>query len=117
MKRLDGTSIDRIDLEIFSLIYEEPSTTTRLANEIFTPKNKHELRKQDNFIRARVNRWTNQGFICKRQGKPNKYYIEEGKLLIGDGKLYIHEACIELGSLIILFGKAQFIVEAIDNIR
>ena len=78
------------------------TTTTNLAKVIFQPKNDYELRIKDNFIRARLKKWTKFGILEKRENEGKTFYtVKPESIFIGDATLVVETqnetAVLELG--------------------
>lgn len=99
--------VDQMDKTIFQELKENGATTTELAKKIFSPDNLHELKRGDNFIRARMKKWEELGVLKGREtnGKTT-YNLLKDKVFIGDASVVINEknqdAVLPLGAAILI---------------
>jgi hypothetical protein len=85
--------IDEIDLRIFEIIKRDKEvTTTKLAKEIFNPKDDYELRKKDSLIRKRLKKWNDLGVVKLVKRVSTSYYsIPFNRIFLGEGEIRIVE--------------------------
>lgn len=93
--------IDDLDAKIISAIFgKDGVTTTEIAKIVFNPKCIDDLRKGDDFIRKRLNRYCEYG-ILKKEGK-NYFFIEERVKAMGKKiNILVIDNCIKVFLIIV----------------
>ena len=108
--------LDDIDIGILAFLSDVPgSTTTDTAKNLFKPP--YNITKLDSFIRYRLKRFISQGIVneVRRQGK-NRYSIDEGKVLFGEGVLKMDGVGdVDMGYFIVVKDGRETIAKSIDD--
>jgi hypothetical protein len=84
------TMLDTYDTMILIYLDEnEPATTTTIARAIFEPKDRRELIKCDNRIRAKLKQLVELGLVDKKDNGNSIYSLNKERVFFGSGKLYL----------------------------
>jgi hypothetical protein len=82
--------LDTYDIMILIYLDEnEPATTTTIARAIFEPKERRELVKCDNRIRAKLKQLVELGLVDKEDNGNSIYSLNKKNVFFGSGKLYL----------------------------
>jgi hypothetical protein len=82
--------LDALDVGILAYLDDEgPATTTRMAKEMYEPKDRRELVKYDAGIRARLKNLVADGLVNKADGERAIYSLNKKSVYFGTGKIYV----------------------------
>lgn len=82
--------LDAVDIGILAYLDDNgPSTTTKMAKEMYEPADRRELVKYDNNIRARLKGLVADGLVNKADGERAIYSLNKDSVYFGTGKIYV----------------------------
>jgi hypothetical protein len=85
-----GPLLDALDVGILAYLDDKgPSTTTKMAKEMYEPKDRRELVKYDNSIRARLKNLVKTGLVERAEGEKAIYSLNKKAVYFGTGKIYV----------------------------
>lgn len=108
--------LDDIDIGILAFLSDVPdSTTSDIVRALFKPP--YSLRKQDSFIRYRLQLFVAQGIVKQyRKSRKNRYVVDPKKVLFGDGVLRLDGIGeVEMGYFVVVKKKDETIAKSIDD--
>lgn len=108
--------LDDIDIGILAFLSDAPdSTTSDIVKALFKPP--YSLRKQDSFIRYRLQLFVAQGIVKQyNKARKNRYIVDRQKVLFGDGVLRLDGIGeVEIGYFVVVKKKDETIAKSIDD--
>lgn len=82
--------LDALDVGILAYLDDKgPSTTWKMATEMYEPQDRRELVKYDNSIRARLKNLVRDGLVNKADGDKAIYSLNKKAVYFGTGKIYV----------------------------
>lgn len=82
--------LDDLDVSILVYLNENvPATTTTVAGALFELKNRQDIVKADNRIRARLKFLVELGLVDKTDNGKSIYSLNKKRVFFGSGKLYL----------------------------